>query len=70
MVILFIISGISSNITLKASNNFISDRTNKLLIPSTLGLLVFGWAQGYYNMLIYDAFSKMPPNLNKFFLYL
>ena len=59
MVILFIISGISSNITLKVSNNFIRDRTNKLLVPSTLGILIFGWAQRYYNMLISDAFFKI-----------
>ena len=70
MIILFIISGITSNLYLRISNNFIIDRTNKILVPSTLGLLVFGWAQGYYNMLINDSFSKMPPNLNIFFLYL
>ena len=72
MVILFIISGISSRIYLKylkSYKNFINDRTTKLLIPSTIGVLVFGWAQGYYNMLLSDAFSKMPQNLNKFNLY-
>ena len=58
MIILFIISGISSNLYLKKFNNFILDRTNKLLVPSTIGLLVFGWTQGYYNMLINDVFSK------------
>ena len=70
MIILFIISGISSNLYLKKFNNFILDRTNKLLVPSTIGLLVFGWTQGYYNMLINDVFSKIPQNLNKFLLYL
>ena len=69
MVILFIISGMSSRIYLKSYKNFIRDRTVKLLVPSTIGLLVFGWAQGYYNMILSDAFSKMPQNLNKFNLY-
>ena len=66
MVILFIISGMSSRIYLKSYKNFIRDKTVKLLVPSTIGLLVFGWAQGYYNMILSDAFSKMPQNLNKF----
>ena len=72
MVILFIVSGISSRIYLNSHNNynFIRDRTIKLLIPSSIGLLVFGWAQGYYNMLLSDVFSKIPQNMNKFTLYL
>jgi len=31
----------------------------KLLVPSTIGLLVWGWALGYYNMLISGAFDQM-----------
>ena len=47
MILLFIISGISSNLYLQKYANYFYDRTTKLLIPSTLGLLVFGWAQGF-----------------------
>ena len=72
MILLFIISGISTYyyLKIKTIKNFIYDRTNKLLVPSTLGLLVFGWAQGYYNMILSNVFLKLPPNINKFFLYL
>ena len=66
MILLFIISGISSNYYLKKYTyySFIRDRTVKLLVPSTIGVLVFGWAQGYYNMLLSDAFNKIPTKLN------
>ena len=70
MTILFIISGISSNFYLKISNNFISDRTNKLLVPSIFGLFIYGWAQGYINILLYGSISTIPTNLNKFAIYL
>jgi peptidoglycan/LPS O-acetylase OafA/YrhL len=70
MIILFIISGISSNYYLKKYDNFIRDRTVKLLVPASIGLLVFGWTQGYYNMLLSDAFSKIDPKLNKFIIFL
>ena len=64
MTILFIISGISSYYYLKKYDNFIRDRTVKLLVPASIGILVFGWAQGYYNMLLSDAFSKHDFKLN------
>ena len=70
MIILFIISGISSKLYLQKYNNFLYDRTNKLLVPSTIGLLVFGWSQGYYNMLLSKAFLKLPQDLNIFVLFL
>jgi fucose 4-O-acetylase-like acetyltransferase len=60
MVLLFIISGMSSKYYLDKydKSSYIHDRTVKLLVPSTIGLLVFGWAQGYYNMLLSEAFLK------------
>lgn len=72
MVLLFIISGISSKYYLDKYNksNYIHDRTIKLLVPSTIGLLVFGWVQGYYNMLLSEAFIKIPSNINKLLLFL
>ena len=70
MIMLFIISGISSKLYLQKYNNFLYDRTNKLLVPSTIGLLVFGWSQGYYNMQLSKAFLKLPQNLNIFVLFL
>lgn len=61
MLLLFVVSGMSArfelnNVTVK---EFIRKRTRKFLVPSTLGLLVWGWALGYYNMMISGAFEQM-----------
>ena len=52
MVILFLISGMSAKYYLDTHSvkEFVRARTRKLLVPSTIGLLVTGWMQGYYNM--------------------
>jgi peptidoglycan/LPS O-acetylase OafA/YrhL len=59
MVLLFVISGMSSRYYLKkhTEKEFIKSRTRKLLVPSTIGVIVFGWIQGYYNMQISNAFE-------------
>lgn len=61
MLLLFVVSGMAARFELskKDAKAFIKDRTRKLLIPSTIGLLVFGWILGYYNMLISGAFEQM-----------
>ena len=66
MILLFIISGISSNLYLKKYDNFFYDRTIKLLVPSTIGIFVFGWSQGYYNMKLSQADLKLPNDINLF----
>ena len=52
MLILFIVSGISARIYLEKHTikEFVKSRTDKLLVPSTLGLFVWGWAQGLVSM--------------------
>lgn len=47
MVILFIVSGMCSRYYLEnhTDKEYIKGRTLKLLVPSTIGLLVLGWAQ-------------------------
>ena len=52
MPILFIVSGISSRYYLENHSNkeFIRNRTGKLLVPSTIGLFVFHFIQGYVSM--------------------
>ena len=52
MPILFIVSGICSRLYLDkhTDKEFIRSRTIKLLVPSTLGGLVFFFIQGYINM--------------------
>jgi peptidoglycan/LPS O-acetylase OafA/YrhL len=59
MVLLFVISGMSSRYYLEkhSEKEFIKSRTGKLLVPGTIGVLVYGWMQGYYNMQISKAFE-------------
>lgn len=61
MALLFVVSGMCSRFALESRNHraFIMERTTKLLVPSTIGLLVFQWIQGYYNMMIGNAFETM-----------
>lgn len=61
MVLLFVVSGMTSRYypETHSDKEFLSNRTTKLLVPSTIGLFVFQWITGYYNMLIGGAFSHM-----------
>lgn len=72
MVILFIISGMCSRYYLESHTprEYFRARTLKLLVPSTLGLFVLGWIQGYLNMEISGAFSSMPGQIPGMVLYL
>lgn len=72
MVILFLLSGMSSRYYLEnhTEKEYRKARTRKLLVPSTIGILVFGWAQGYFNMAISDAFTNIPGQVPKAVLYL
>ncbi|MBR6384953.1 MAG: acyltransferase [Ruminococcus sp.] len=67
MVLLFIVSGMSSRYYLEkhTDKEFLKSRTDKLLIPSTAGLFVFQWTQGYYNMQISNAFETIPDTVPK-----
>lgn len=61
MPILFIVSGISSRLYLEkhTDREFIRSRTQKLLIPSTVGLFVFQFIQGYISMSLSNAFEEL-----------
>lgn len=61
MLLLFVISGMSARFELgkRSEKEFLRVRTRKYLVPSTIGLLVFYWVLGYYNMLISGAFDSM-----------
>ena len=71
MLLLFVISGMSSRFYLErhSDREFIRSRTVKLLVPSTLGLFVFWWIQGYYNMTIAGAFMQFPVEMPKVVLF-
>ena len=61
MFLVFVVSGMSARFELdaKGEKGFIRKRTRKYLVPSTIGLFVFWWILGYYNMLISGAFEMM-----------
>jgi fucose 4-O-acetylase-like acetyltransferase len=61
MVLLFVVSGMSSRYYLEkhTEKEFIRSRTRKLLVPGTIGVIVLGWIQGYYNMLLSNAFATL-----------
>ena len=72
MLLLFVVSGISSRFYLDSHSNkeFAKSRTLKLLVPSTIGLFIFHWMQGYYGTLIlggYDWLNGMPAALKYIF---
>ena len=52
MMMLFLLAGISARYSLekRSGKEFRKSRTLKLLVPSTIGLLVFQWTTGYFNV--------------------
>lgn len=65
MTLLFIAAGMSSKIYLDhhTDKEFIKSRTTRLLVPSTIGVLAFGYVQGYLNMALsgaFDTVSELP----------
>lgn len=66
MTVLFIVSGITSKIYLDdhTDKEFVKSRTTKFLVPSTLGILAFGYVQGYLNMALsegaFDSVKELP----------
>lgn len=52
MILLFALAGAAARYSLekRSHRQFLSSRTRKLLVPSTLGLFVFQWMVGYLNM--------------------
>ena len=72
MNLLFIVSGMCARYDLERHTlrEFVHSRTQKLLVPSTIGLLMTGWVQGYINMSISDAFPTIPDTVPGFAMYL
>jgi fucose 4-O-acetylase-like acetyltransferase len=61
MPVLFLISGMSSRYYLERhpERDFIRSRTCKLLVPSTLGLFVFYFIQGYVSLSLGNGFADL-----------
>lgn len=72
MLILFVVSGMSARFYLEnhTHKEFIRSKTVKLLVPSTIGLFVFYWILGYYNMALGGAFESFPDTIPKAIMYL
>ncbi len=62
MVLLFLIAGISSRYSLdkRSDREFFKSRMTKLLIPSTLGLFVYHWIGGYFNVKAGGGLDSIP----------
>ena len=54
MPLLFLLAGISARYALqrKTAKEWFKARTRKLLVPGTIGLLVFHWMVGYFNTVV------------------
>ena len=61
MPVLFLVSGCSARLYLEKHTNkeFIKSRTTKLLVPSTIGLFVFQFLQGYISMSLGGGLSGL-----------
>ena len=65
MVLLFLIAGIGARYSLqkRSDKQFIGERVTKLLVPSTLGLFVYHWITGYFNIKIGEGLYSIPAPL-------
>lgn len=72
MPLLFLLAGISARYALekKSGKEWFKLRTRKLLVPATIGLLVFHWMAGYFNTHVAgnDVFAAVQQPV-KFFLW-
>ena len=61
MPVLFIVAGISArwNLEVHSDAEFAKSRTRKLLVPSTIGLFVFYFLQGYVSLSLGNAFAEL-----------
>ncbi|MBR3858399.1 MAG: acyltransferase [Bacteroidaceae bacterium] len=65
MTLMFVLAGASSRYALRhrTVREFRRERTRKLLVPSTLGLLVFGWVLGWLNITAGGGWEHMPAGM-------
>ena len=72
MPLLFLLAGMSAKYALDnhSGKEWLRSRTRKLLVPATIGLLVFQWMTGYFNTHVAgnDVLSAVPQPV-KFFLW-
>ena len=59
MCLLFVVLGVSTNYSLKSNTNkeFIKDRAKRILVPSLIGIFVYGWISGWTTNYYGDIFA-------------
>lgn len=59
MCILFVVSGVATKYSLKNKTNkeFIKDRARRILVPSIIGIFVYGWISGWMTNYYTDIFA-------------
>lgn len=72
MILLFIVSGMSSRYYLEnhTIKEFIRSRTLKLLVPSTIGVLIAGFIPGYLNIVHSGGMEDLKATVPPFVLFL
>ena len=72
MILLFIVAGMSSRYYLEnhTIREFISSRTHKLLVPSTIGVIIFGFFPGYINVYHSGGLETLKATVPGFVLFL
>lgn len=67
MLLLFVVAGISARYALekRTERQFLKERVDKILAPSTLGVLAFGWLGGYV-IYLHTARGNMPESVPAF----
>ncbi|MGX8714013.1 MAG: acyltransferase family protein [bacterium] len=72
MPLLFLLAGISARYSLEkhSAKEWLKSRTRKLLVPATIGLLMFQWMTGYFNTRVagVDVLASIPQPA-KFFMW-
>ena len=61
MPLLFLLAGVSARYALQkhSAKEWFKSRTRKLLVPSTIGLLVFHWMVGYFNTIVAERLGLL-----------
>ena len=74
MCLLFVVSGVSTKYSLKNKSNkeFIKDRAKRILVPSIVGIFVYGWISGWTTNYYADIFAgnaNMVPSPIKYLIF-
>ena len=61
MPLMFLLAGVSATYALQkhSGKEWFKARTRKLLVPSTIGLLVFHWMVGYFNTIVAERLGVL-----------